>query len=86
MPITIGKKQRYAEINAFGKRPVKPIAPKTTIIIGAIARIGIVCEAIIQGNTLLFSVGTCTIPMASNIPKTPPITKPTIVEEIVTQP
>ena len=43
---------------AFGKRPVTPNAPRTTMIIGAIARIGIVCEAIIQGKTLLFKVVT----------------------------
>ena len=86
IPITMGKKHKYAEMNAFGKSPVSPIAPKTTMIIGAIARMGIVCEAIIHGKTLLFSVGTCTIPIASNIPKTPPITKPTSVEEIVTPP
>ena len=52
-----GKKQRYAEIIDFGKSPVSPIEPSPTIIIGAIARIGIVCEAMIQGITLRFKVG-----------------------------
>ena len=40
-------------MNAFGKSPVKNISPKTTIIIGATARMGIVCEAIIHVKTLL---------------------------------
>ena len=71
---------------ALGKRPVTPMAPKTTITIGAIAKIGIVCDAIIQGKTLLLSVDTCTIPTASKIPKTEPIAKPTRVDEIVTHP
>ena len=34
---------------AFGTRPVMPIEPSTTMTIGAMARIGIVCEEMIQG-------------------------------------
>ena len=42
---------------ALGSRPVSPIEPKTTMTIGAMARIGMVCEAMIQGITLRFKVG-----------------------------
>ena len=38
---------------AFGTRPVMPIEPSTTMTIGAIARIGMVCEAMIHGIRLL---------------------------------
>ena len=53
MPMTMGKKQRYMEMIDFGSRPVKPKLPSTTMIIGAMARIGMVCEAMIQGIRLL---------------------------------
>ena len=41
---------------AFGSSPTKPIEPSTTMIIGAIARIGTVCEAMIQGRSERSSV------------------------------
>ena len=41
-----------------------PIAASTTMTIGAIARIGIVCEAMIHGIRLRSSVATCTMPTA----------------------
>ena len=49
---------------AFGRSPVTPIEASTTITIGAIARIGIVCEAMIQGIRLRSSVRECTIATA----------------------
>src|SRR3546814_1900547 len=42
MPTTTGKNDRYAEISAFGSSPDSPTAFSTTMIIGAIARIGMV--------------------------------------------
>ena len=42
IPTTSGKKHKYMEITYFGKSPVIPIDPSTTIIIGANARIGTV--------------------------------------------
>ena len=41
-----------------------PTAASTTMIIGAIARIGIVCEAMIHGIRLRSSVARCTMPTA----------------------
>ena len=46
------------EISDFGTRPVSPIEPSTTMIIGAIARIGMVCEAMIHGIRLRLSAFT----------------------------
>ena len=46
------------------------------MIIGAIARIGIVCEAMIQGIRLRSSVVTWTISTASRMPSTVPKAKP----------
>ena len=59
--------------------------PSTTMIIGAIARIGMVCEAMIQGSSERSSVGTWTMPTASRMPSAVPMTKPSRVEESVTQ-
>ena len=56
LPHTLGH-EGCGEIIDFGKSPVSPIEPSPTIIIGAIARIGMVCEAMIQGITLRFKVG-----------------------------
>ena len=53
---------------------------------GAMARIGIVCEAMIQGISERSSVGTCTMPSASTQPRAVPSTKPSMAEESVTQP
>jgi len=41
------------EIIALGSSPDIPTAFSTTMIIGATAKIGIVCEAITQGITLM---------------------------------
>ncbi|MCY1243881.1 hypothetical protein D9M72_569200 [compost metagenome] len=71
---------------AFGNKPEIPIAFSTTIIIGAIARMGIVCEVMIHGIRLLSRVRECTMPTASNTPSADPSTKPSNVDESVTQP
>ncbi len=85
MPMVTGKKHRYAEMIDFGNRPRMPIAPNTTMIMGAIARIGTICEQMIQGSRLFSSVRKCTIRMASTMPKMTPMAKPTAVAESVTQ-
>ena len=70
---------------AFGNKPCTPTELRTTIIIGAIARIGTVCEAIAQGITLMFIALLWTIPIAKIIPKDVPITNPNNVEDNVIQ-
>ena len=57
----------------------------TTMIIGAMARIGIVCEAMIHGIRLRSRLRAWTIATASAMPSSVPITKPSSVEESVTQ-
>ena len=86
MPIATGKNDRYIEISAFGTSPVMPTAPSATTTIGAIARIGIVCEAMSHGIRLRSSVRTWTMPIASAMPSTAPSAKPSKVEESVIQP
>jgi hypothetical protein len=49
MPTAMGKNERYIEIVALGSSPEMPTALSTTMIIGAIARMGIVCEVMIHG-------------------------------------
>ena len=61
MPMVTGKKHRYAEMIDFGSSPCSPMAPSTTMTIGAIARIGTICEQMTQGSRLFSSVRTCTI-------------------------
>ena len=55
------------------------------MIIGAIARMGIVCEVMIQGISERSSVWKWTIPTASATPSTVPIRKPSRVEDSVIQ-
>ena len=86
MPIVTGKKHRYIEMIAFGTSPVRPIEPSTTMMIGATARIGIVCEAMIHGSRLFSRAFTDTMPMASTMPSATPRAKPSSVDERVTQP
>lgn len=85
MPMVTGKKHRYIEISDFGKRPVSSIEPSTTMTIGAMARMGMVCDAMIHGIRLRLSALTWTIAMASEIPRRVPSRKPSKVEESVTQ-
>jgi hypothetical protein len=85
IPIVTGKKHKYIEISAFGSSPVKPMLPSTTMIIGAIARIGMVWEAMIQGSNERSRVGTWTMPTASRMPNAVPMPKPSSVEDRVTQ-
>ena len=61
---------------AFGKRPVMPMEPSTTMMIGAMARIGIVCEEMIQGMRLRSSVFTWTISTARTMPRREPKPNP----------
>ena len=56
------------------------------MIIGAIARIGTVCEAMIQGISERSSVRRWTMPTASTMPSSVPSAKPSSAEESVTQP
>ncbi len=56
------------------------------MIIGAMARMGMVCEAIAHGITLISMALLWTIPTASKIPASVPITKPASVAERVIQP
>ena len=58
----------------------------TTMIIGAIASMGMVWLAIAQGMTLMSMARECTIPIASTIPATDPIANPTSVADSVIQP
>jgi hypothetical protein len=84
MPIVTGKNERYPEMIAFGITPVMPILPSTMMIMGPMARIGIVCEAMIQGIRLRSSVRTCTMPMARAMPRSVPKTNPSTVADAVT--
>ena len=85
MPTVTGKKLRYIEMKALGIRPVIPTEFRTTIIIGARASIGKVCEVMTQGITDAFIARLCTIPTASSIPSPEPKAKPNKVAESVTQ-
>jgi hypothetical protein len=62
-----------------------PTEFSTTMIIGAIARIGIVWLAMAHGITLISIARLCTIPTASNIPSPVPIMNPSRVELSVIQ-
>ena len=52
---------------------------------GAMARIGMVCEAMIQGSRLFCSARPWTISTASTMPNTVPMAKPSSVAASVTQ-
>ena len=51
--LELGKRRA---VEKLGSKPDMPMAFRTTIIIGAMARIGIVCEVMIHGIRLLSSV------------------------------
>ena len=51
MPTSTGKNDSHAEITAFGKSPVTPMLARTTMTMGAMARIGTVWLATAQGIT-----------------------------------
>jgi len=63
----------------LGRTPVSPIEPSTTMIIGAMARMGTVCDAMIQGIRLLSSERTWTMAAASKTPSRVPMAKPSRV-------
>ena len=52
--------------------------------IGASARIGTICEQMIQGSRLRSSTRLCTIISASTMPNKAPSTKPSSVADSVT--
>jgi len=56
------------------------------MIIGAMARIGIVWLAMAQGITLMSMARECTMPTARSTPATVPMAKPTSVADRVIQP
>ena len=85
MPTNTGKKLRNAEMIAFGIKPCTPTEDKTTMIIGATANIGTVCDAIAQGITDKSIALLWMIPTANKIPNPVPIANPSSVAEIVTQ-
>ena len=62
-----------------------PTLYKTTMIMGATARIGTVWEAITQGITLRSIARLCTIPTASRMPSATPIANPSRVADNVIQ-
>ena len=68
----------------FGNRPCRPIAPSTTMKIGASATTGTICEQMIHGKRLRSSTRLCTIISASEIPSSAPRTKPSTVADSVT--
>ena len=85
MPTTTGKNDRYMLIIAFGSSPDTPTAFRTTMIIGAIARMGMVWLAITQGITDISITRLNTIPTASKTPSKVPMPKPSRVALSVIQ-
>ena len=79
-----GEEAENMEMSDLGMSPVRPIDPSTTITMGAMARMGIACDAMIHGIRLLLSNLECTMATASPIPSTVPSTKPSSVDESVT--
>ncbi len=76
MPTTTGKKLRYVEIIAFATTPSIFSAFRTTIIIGARARIGMVWDAITHGMTDMSIARLWTMPTASRMPRPAPKMNP----------
>src|SRR3546814_15700126 len=70
MPTTTGKNDRYAEISAFGSSPDSPTAFSTTMIIGAIARIGMVWLATTHGISERSTARLWTISTARTMQRT----------------
>ena len=86
VPTSTGKKLSQAEITALGRSPVTPMLARTTMTIGAMARIGTVWLATAQGMTDWSMARLCTMPTASRIPASVPIRNPASVAESVIQP
>ena len=83
--IATGKKVRYAARIATDTQPATPFDPSPTTTIGAIARIGTVCEATMYGSTPRSSRRDCESATASAKPIAAPSTKPTIASFVVNQ-
>ncbi len=67
------RKERQIHRNdRLGQQTRMPTAFKTTIIIGATARIGMVCDVMTHGMTLISIVRLKTMPTASAMPRTVP--------------
>jgi len=86
IPTTTGKNDKYIDIIALGNNPETPTAFKTTIIIGAIASIGIVWLVITHGITDISIDLLNTIPTANIMPKAVPNAKPNNVADSVIHP
>ena len=71
-----GKNVRYAVRMATDFQPAMPFDPSPTTTIGAIARIGTVCEATMYGRIPRSSRRDCERATASPKPTTPPRKKP----------
>ena len=76
MLIATGKNVRYAARIATDFQPATPFEPSPTTTIGAIARIGTVCEATMYGRIPRSSSRDCERATASPKPTTPPRRKP----------
>ena len=74
-----------AEMIAFGSKPGDAETPSTTMMIGAMARIGIVCEAMIHGIRLRSSARRGRSAARAAMPSSEPSTKPSSVADSVTQ-
>ena len=64
---------------AFGNTPCTPTEFRTTMIMGAMARIGMVCDAMAHGMTLRSMTREWTMPMARATPASEPMRKPSSV-------
>ena len=71
-------------MTALGATPEKPIVPKITSTMGAIASTGTDCEATIQGSKARSSVRECTMQTDKTKPSAVPMAKPTSVDCPVT--
>ena len=83
MLIVTGKKVRYAAMIATDFQPWTPFEPSPITTIGAIARIGTVCEPTTNGSSPRSRKRTCASTTASANPTTPPRRNPAIASFIV---
>ena len=84
MATVTGKKHKYMAMTALGATPEKPMLPKITRTIGAIARTGTDCDATTQGSSARSSVREWTMQIESTKPSAVPMAKPTKVDSPVT--
>ena len=84
MATVTGKKHKYMAMTALGATPEKPMVPRITSTMGAIASTGTDCEATIQGSKARSSVRECTMHTDKTKPSAVPMAKPTSVDCPVT--